>query len=82
MTPISTISKWFDEGVERGHTHMIVFCDTFDYEDYPKYVTGYHNYRMAISSRDGMTKVMEVYDLRGPKEEQLLERRVHRPPTS
>lgn len=26
------ISEWFDRGVKEGATHMIVVCDTFDYE--------------------------------------------------
>jgi hypothetical protein len=25
------ISQWFDEGVKKGATHMLVVTDTFDY---------------------------------------------------
>ncbi len=32
------IKRWFRNGKKNGATHMIVVCDTFDYEDYPVYV--------------------------------------------
>ena len=32
------LKRWFEEGVEEGASHMIVVCDTFDYEDYPVFV--------------------------------------------
>ena len=37
-TTAEDIGRWFDEGVEEGATHMIVVCDTYDYEDYPVFV--------------------------------------------
>lgn len=37
-TTQDTISKWFDYGVENKKSHLIVVCDTYDYEDYPVYV--------------------------------------------
>lgn len=32
------ITCWFQDGVVNGKTHMIIICDTYDYEDYPVYV--------------------------------------------
>jgi len=29
------ISDWFDENKEEKNTHMIIVCDTFDWDDYP-----------------------------------------------
>jgi hypothetical protein len=60
------ISEWFDEGVKKGATHMLVVCDTFEYEDYPVYVMPGQSAVMEASNRDGknMQKVMECYRLR------------------
>lgn len=38
MTSRNDISSWFDSGIQLGATHMIVVCDTYDYDDYPVYV--------------------------------------------
>lgn len=77
MTTRSEISQWFDEGVAKGATHMIVCCDTFDWDDYPTYVHTGENVRNAEKMHNGrpMTKVMEVYNLRADKAEQLAKRR-------
>lgn len=87
MTAVGTISGWFDEGVVKGATHMIVVCDTFDWSDYPVYVMPGEDARtksFQYGSDDGsglprdernMQKVMEVYSLALPKDAQLLERR-------
>lgn len=73
------LSEWFDQGVQRGATHMIVVCDTFDYEDYPVYVTSQEDARKKKEAYDKgehpMQKVMEVYCLTRDKASQLAERR-------
>jgi hypothetical protein len=72
------ISRWFDGGVSRGATHMIVVCDTYEWEDYPVYVTGTAEDARAEHTRlhgTNMRKVMEVYDLSLSKDEQMAERR-------
>jgi hypothetical protein len=33
------LSNWFDDGVSAKATHMIVVCDTFNYDDYPVFTT-------------------------------------------
>ncbi len=71
------ISKWFDNGVAKGATHMIIVCDTWDYEDYPVYVQKDEN-AFKIEKKynsSNMQKVMEVYSLSLSKEEQMNERR-------
>lgn len=74
---LQDISRWFDAGVKQGATHMIVLVDQFDYEDYPKYVMPGEDPR-AISrsnTEKPMVGLMEVYDLRLDKAEQLAEHR-------
>jgi hypothetical protein len=68
------IKRWIEQGLAlEGVTHMIVVCDTFEYEDYPVYVTEdqipqevYEEYHAQ-----NMQKVMEIYDLRADLEEQI-----------
>ena len=56
---------------------MIVICDTYDYEDYPKFVKPGQNAREVAQANNGvnMQRVMEVYDLSMDKETQLNEHR-------
>lgn len=75
-TNTSTISKWFDEGIELKATHMIVVCDTFDYEDYPVYVMPDQDVWLIEKSIGAMQRVMEVYNLSDSKEEQIKAGRV------
>jgi hypothetical protein len=60
------IKEWIKYGQETKATHMIVVCDTFDWEDYPVYVKADEDCRKKYDSYNGkeMQKVMEVYDLR------------------
>ena len=69
MTTPATIREWLTERKEK-HTHMLVVCDTFDYEDYPVFT---HNIETAIKQyhHKDMQKVMEVYDLSKELEPQL-----------
>lgn len=71
---IQGISQWFDEGKKEGATHMIVACDTFDWEDYPVFVNSETEAREEVKrlqTGDNMQRVMEVYDLRKGKQDQL-----------
>jgi hypothetical protein len=69
------ISNWFDEGVSKGATHMIVVCDTWDYEDYPVFVKPGQDARAeTIRCRSQrMQRVMEVYNLSMDKDSQMNE---------
>jgi hypothetical protein len=82
MTDKLEISEWFEQGVEKGATHMIVVCDTFDYEDYPSYAFSDAEIieKNKHFSSASMQKVMEVYDLRADKMDQMNERRAMRLP--
>jgi hypothetical protein len=67
------IRKWFEEGNNENNTHMFVVCDTFDWEDYPVYVTKDQNVHKQYEQYHGsnMQKVMEVYSYSIPIDQQL-----------
>lgn len=73
MASIETISRWLDTMyADEDTTHMIVVCDTYDYEDYPVYVDRTQNVRNVEKKYYGnMQKVMEVYSRKLTKEAQL-----------
>ena len=75
MTTKTQIETWFDDGVARGATHMMVVCDTFDFEDFPVYVSSTEDFHEKYQAeRDKrMQKIMEVYDLRADKGSQMKE---------
>jgi len=68
------IEQWFDRGINEGATHMIVVCDSFDYEDYPVFVSPAEDVKEIYSKYDGknMQRVMEVYNLSMNKESQFI----------
>jgi hypothetical protein len=71
------ISEWFERGVQRGATHMLVVSDSFSYEYYPVYVEkgqDPHAIEGEINS-ESMQGVIEVYNLSLPKDPQLDEAR-------
>lgn len=74
MTSREEISGWFDRGVAEGKTHMVVVCDTFDWDDYPVYANDEQSARFIFSNPGSMQKAMEVYNLKGDKTEQLNRR--------
>ncbi len=73
MTTREQIRSWLHEGKAQGATHVIIVCDTFDYEDYPVYVRPGQDIRTRMAEFDdrNMQRVMEVYSLRRDIEEQL-----------
>ena len=76
MTTKETLSRWFDEGLRQGATHLIVVCDTFSYDDYPVYVKPGEDPRKIETKYSGnMQRVMEVYALHLDKKSQMRERR-------
>lgn len=76
-TPKSEIRRWLKEAKEIQATHMIVVCDTFSYEDYPVYVFPFEDVHTVHNKYDNreMQRVMEVYSMAIPIEEQLDENR-------
>lgn len=64
-TTQSTITEWFESGIENEHKWMLVVCDTFDYVDYPVYADSVAEFDSKYERNNGvdMQRVMEVYDL-------------------
>ena len=82
MTTRMDLKVWFDQGKKEGATHMIVVCDTFDYGDYPAYVTPpetIHD-RITYYKLSPMQRIMEVYDLSMDRDTQLNESRAYNYP--
>lgn len=69
------IRSWFDRGAKDGRAYMVVWCDTYDYTDYPSYHDTAADARFDIAHPNSMAKVMEVYDLREDRDSQLNQRR-------
>lgn len=66
------IREWLNEGIKKGATHVIVVCDTWDWEDYPVYVMPEEDVRNKERSyMGGDTKIMEIYNLKMSLEVQL-----------
>lgn len=63
MTSIDDLRGWYNDGKKQKATHMIVVCDTFDYEDYPVYVLKGQDAKAAVAKcgSESMHTVMEVY---------------------
>jgi len=72
------IEGWFDRGVAQRARHMLVVCDSFDYDDYPVFTTTDADCLFRYKNPGEMQRVMEVYDLRADKAEQMNERRTMR----
>lgn len=60
------VEGWVDAGLNSGATHVIVFCDTFSYEDYPVFVQpgqDVDQVRREHLRNTDMCRTMEVIDL-------------------
>ena len=66
------IELWLKRGKAAEADYMFVVCDTFDYEDYPVYVSKeeFKEKYERYNNRD-MQKIMEIYDLHKDIDEQL-----------
>ena len=71
------IKDWLLRGKKNNCSHVIVVCDTFDYEDYPVFVKQGDDVRKVFNAHSGinMQRVMEVYNLSLDIEKQLNEHR-------
>jgi len=64
MTTTDDIKRWVDLGKKQGATHLIVVCDTWDYRDYPVYVSKEQSLsEVKAKYRKNMQKIMEVIEL-------------------
>lgn len=74
------IECWLQQGVASNSTHVVIFCDTFDWEDYPVYVQRGQDVLKVIEEHkkeNHMDKVMEVYNLSLDIQSQLAEYRAY-----
>lgn len=77
MTSRDEIKEWFEHGVENNNTHMIVVCDTWNYEDFPVFCKNNINDKINNYESNKDYRVMEVYNLSLNMEEQLNEARCY-----
>lgn len=77
MTTVSDITGWLNRARDKGATHLIVVCDTFEYSEYPVMVMPGEDARKKSREYDeeSMQRVMEVYNIGMDWAEQLSERR-------
>jgi hypothetical protein len=76
---MADLDRWFEEGLRRGATHLIVVCDEFSREDFPVYVMPDQDVRSRLAEYDGvqMHAIHEVYRLDLDKAAQMAERRAY-----
>jgi len=67
------IKQWLERGKNANATHIIIVCDTFDYEDYPVQVMPNENIQEKVNeySNKSMQRIMEIYNLSLDIDEQL-----------
>ena len=78
---LSDIKGWLKRGEAQKATHMIVVCDSFEYDNYPVYVMeGEDVYDKAANyNNKDMQFIDEVYDFSMDIDEQLSEARAWNP---
>ena len=69
------ILRWLHRGKAEGASHMLVLCDTFDWDDYPVFVKSVEAARERSGAPGSMQKLMEVYNLSMDWDAQLAEHR-------
>jgi hypothetical protein len=71
------IKRFFKRFNKNIHSHMLVVCDTYDYDDYPVFVLKTENVLKLIGkyNEKSMQKVIEVYSGDIDFEKQLHEER-------
>lgn len=68
------IKRWFEDAVKDGkYSHLLVVCDTYDYDDYPVPVEKGTNPREKAEEfkMSNMQRVEECYDLSMDMDTQL-----------
>jgi len=72
------IRGWLERGKRMGASHVIIACDTFDWSDFPVFVSPSQDvFKIAadLDNEKNMTKLMEVYKLDMDWGKQLAEYR-------
>jgi hypothetical protein len=78
MANKKTIGKWLVDAKEHDAKYVIVWCDTFDWSDYPVYCDNAEQVSKRIKASRGntdMIKIMEIYNLDMSIKKQLDEKR-------
>lgn len=59
------VERWKETAREKGATHIISVCDTFDYDDYPVYVMPNEdvNERAAKYNGANMQRINEIIEI-------------------
>lgn len=75
------IRRWLWKAKEDGATHMLVVCDTFNFDDFPSYVMPGQDVHEKIKEveKAEMQRLMECYHMSMDLEAQLAEKRAHHP---
>jgi hypothetical protein len=72
---LQDIKRWLEQAKEKGATHMIVLCDTFDHGDYPHFVMPGEDPKEYEVGR--MQRLIECYAMHLDIDAQLKERRAN-----
>lgn len=62
MTSVSTIRGWFQSAKEEDQ-YMIVWCDSYDYSDYPAYYDSRERAQYALNNPSSMQRAMDDFAL-------------------
>ena len=74
---LADIKGWLCRGVDKGATHLIVVCDTYDYGNFPVFVMPGEDAQEKVEENRGMNmqRVDEIYDFSMDVDAQLAEHR-------
>lgn len=75
------IKNMLDSGIGKGYSHLLIICDKWDYEYYPKYVEEKDNINNIIKRYGGenLEVIEEIYSYGLDLESQLNEYRSYHP---
>ena len=80
MTTPNDIREWIGMVKDTNeYSHMMVLCDTFNYEDFPSYISKHDNAHEVVNlyGNKEFIRVMEVYNLNMDIESQIRESRAY-----
>lgn len=69
------IRGWIARGKAKKAAYLVVWCDTFDYGEYPGFYPTEEEAQFALNNPEPMAKAMECYNLNGNLEKQIKEPR-------
>jgi dCMP deaminase len=77
-TTINEIREWLGRYDKSEYSHVLIVCDSFDYEDYPVAVKIGEDIASKIAeyTNKNMQRIMEVYNLSMDIEEQIKSKKV------